>query len=126
MIERLGGRVSMMFNGLPAVIPHVKARRLREIAVASAARAKGIREIATFAEAGSWYGVFAPAGTLSAVIAKLHSEVVNMLKYPDVQQRLVSEDADPIGNTPEQFAVQIKRDITKWGNVARGSGIPAV
>lgn len=132
MIDLLGGQVSMMFNSLPAVIPHVKSGRLRGIAVASATRAKGMSDIPTFAEAGlpgfeagSWYGVFAPAGTPSAVIAKLHSEIVNMLKYPDVQQRLVSEGADPIGNAPEQFAAQVERDITKWGRVARESGIRA-
>jgi len=132
MIDLLGGQVSMMFNSLPAVIPHVKSGRLRGIAVASAGRAKGIPGIPTFAEAGlpgfeagSWYGVFAPAGTPGAVIVKLHSEIVNMLKYPDVQQRLVLEGADPIGNSPVEFAAQVKGDLAKWGKVARESGIRA-
>lgn len=132
MIDLVGGQVSMMFNSLPAVIPQVKSGRLRGIAVASAARAKGIPGIPTFAEAGlpgfeagSWYGVFAPAGTPSAVIAKLHSEIVNMLKVPDVQQRLASEGADPVGNSPAEFAAQVKGDLAKWGKVARESGIRA-
>ena len=132
MVDLLGGQVSMMFNSLPAVIPHVKSRRLRGIAVASATRAKGMPDIPTFAEAGlpgieagSWYGVFAPAGTPKAVVARLNSEIVKMLKSPDVQQRLATEGADPIGNSPEEFAAQVKRDITKWGKVARESGIRA-
>ncbi len=132
MVDLLGGQVSMMFNSLPAVTPHVKSGRLRGIAVASAARAKGMPDIPTFAEAGlpgieagSWYGVFAPAGTPKAVIAKLNSEIVNMLKLPDVQQRLATEGADPIGNSPAEFAAQVTRDIAKWGKVARESGIRA-
>ncbi len=132
MIDLVGGQVSMMFNSLPAVIPHVATGRLRGIAVASAARAKGTPEIPTFAEAGlpdfeagSWYGVFAPAGTPRAVIAKLNSEIVNMLKSPDVQQRLAMEGADPIGNSPAEFSAQVQRDIAKWGKVARESGIRA-
>ncbi len=132
MVDLLSGQVSLMFNSLPAVIPQVKAGRLRGIAVASARRAKGIPEIPTFGEAGlpgfeagSWYGVFAPSGTPGAVIAKLHSEIVRMLGSPDIQQRLVAEGADPVGNTPEQFAEQIKRDIAKWGKVAREAGIRA-
>jgi tripartite-type tricarboxylate transporter receptor subunit TctC len=132
MVDLLSGQVSMMFNSLPAVIPHVKAGRLRGVAVASATRAKAMPAIPTFAEAGmpsieagSWYGVFAPAGTPGAVIARLHSEIVRILEMPDIQQRLVVEGAVAIGNTPEQFAAQITRDIAKWGKVARESGIRA-
>jgi tripartite-type tricarboxylate transporter receptor subunit TctC len=132
MNDLVGGQVSMMFNSLPAVILLVKARRLRGIAVASAKRVKAAPDIPTFAEgglpgmeAGSWYGVFAPAGTPRAVIAELYSEIVHILKLPDVQQRLVTEGADPIGNTPEQFTAQLEDDIAKWGKVARESGIHA-
>ncbi len=132
MIDLLGGHVSMMFNSLPAVVPQVKAGRLRGLAVASLQRANAAPDIPTFAEAGlpgveagSWYGVFAPAGTPSGVIAKLHSEIVNMLKLPDVQQRLILEGADPIGNSPAEFAAQVRGDLAKWGKVARESGIRA-
>ncbi len=132
MNDLVGGQVSMMFNSLPAVIPLVKAGRLRGIAVASASRVKVAPDIPTFAEeglpgmeAGSWYGVFAPAGTPKAVIVGLYSEIVHILKLPDIQLRLIAEGADPIGNTPEQFTAQIEGEIAKWGKVVQESGIQA-
>jgi len=128
--DLVGGQVSMMFNSLPAVVPQVKAGRLRGIAIASSQRANAAADIPTFAEAGlpgveagSWYGVFAPARTPAAVVARLHSGIAAVLKLPDVQQRLIAEGAVAIGNTPEQFAAQIKDDIAKWGKVVRESGL---
>ena len=128
--DLIGGQVSMMFNSLPAVVPQVKAGRLRGIAIASLQRANAAAEVPTFAEAGlpgveagSWYGVFAPARTPAAVVAKLHSGIAAVLKLPDVQQRLTAEGAVAIGNSPEQFAAQIKGDIAKWGKVVQESGL---
>jgi tripartite-type tricarboxylate transporter receptor subunit TctC len=132
MTDLLGGQVSMMFNSLPAIVPHIKVARLRGIAIAAAQRANGLPNIPTFAEeglppveAGSWYGVFAPGGTPAPVIEKLHSEIARLLTLSDIQQRLVTEGADAIGNAPEQFSAQLERDIAKWGKVARDSGIRA-
>lgn len=132
MSDLIGGQVSMMFNSLPAIIPQVKAQRLRALAIASSARSKGLPDVPTFAEeglpaveAGSWYGVFAPAGTPAAVIGKLNAELVRMLQSTEIQQRLLAEGADPIGNTPEQFAAQVERDIAKWAKVVSTSGIRA-
>ncbi len=132
MSDLLGGQVSMMFNSLPAVVPQVKAGRLRGIAVAALQRANAAPDIPTFAEAGSpgveagsWYGVFAPARTPEAVVAKLHAGITAVLKLPDVQQRLIAEGAVAIGNSPEQFAAQIKDDIGKWSKVAQEAGLRA-
>ena len=69
------------------------------------------------------YGVFAPARTPAVVVAKLHSGIAALLKLPDVQQRLTAEGAVAIGNSPEQFAAQIKGDIAKWGKVVQESGL---
>ena len=128
--DLVGGQVSMMFNSLPAVVPQVKAGRLRGIAIASSQRANAAADVPTFAEgglpgveAGSWYGVFAPARTPEAVVAKLHSGIAAVLKLPDVQQRLIAEGAVAIGNSPDQFAAQIKGDIAKWGKVVQESGL---
>lgn len=130
--DLLGGQVLTMFNSLPAILPHVKSGRLRGIAVAATQRAKDAPDIPTFAEeglpgveAGSWYGVFAPAGTPDAVIIKINSELVRMLGSPDIQHRLLAESADPVGNSPEQFAAEVRRDIVKWRKVAQESGISA-
>ena len=129
--DLVGGHVSLMFNSLPAVLPLVKADRLRALAVASAKRSPALPELPTFAEsglpgfeAGSWYGLLAPAGTPREAITKLHAETVQMLALPDIRQRLAAEGADAIGNSPEEFAAQIRRDIERWEKVARAANIP--
>lgn len=129
--DLVGGHVALMFNSLPAVLPLVKAGRLRALGVASAKRAPTLPDLPTFAEAGlagfeagSWYGVLAPAGTPREAITRLHAETVRMLKLPDVQQKLASEGAEAIGNSPEEFAAQIQRDMACWARVAREAKIP--
>lgn len=130
MTDLLGGHVGVMFNSLPAVLPHVKAGRLRGLAIASGRRGQSAPETPTFAEAGlpgveggSWYGLFAPANTPTPIVSRLHQDVASLLKMPDIEKRLLSEGADAIGNTPEQFAQQVRADIAKWGKVARDAGI---
>lgn len=129
--DLIGGHVALMFNSLPAVLPHVKSGRLHALALAAATRAPTLPDMPTFAEAGltnfeagSWYGILAPAGTPRDVVTKLHAETVRILALPDVRQRLASEGAAAIGNTPEEFAAQIQRDITRWEKVARDARIP--
>jgi tripartite-type tricarboxylate transporter receptor subunit TctC len=130
MTDLLGGHVTMMFNSLPAVVPLIKAGRLRGFAIASTRRARSAPDTPTFAEAGfpgveggSWYGMFAPAGTPAAIISKLHSEIVGLLRLPEIEKRLIIEGADAIGNSPEQFIAQVKAGIVKWRGVARDAGI---
>jgi len=129
--DLVGGHVSLMFNSLPAVLPLVKAERLRALAVASAKRAPTLPGMPTFAEAGyagfeagSWYGVLAPAGTPREAIGRLHAETVRMLALPDIRQKLATEGAEAIGNSPEEFAAQIQRDMARWAKVAREAKIP--
>lgn len=128
--DLVGGHVALMFNSMPAVLPLVKSARLRALAVAAAKRAPTLPELPTFGEAGlagfeagSWYGVLAPAGTPRDVVTRLHGETVRMLGLPDVRQKLASEGAEAIGNTPEEFAAQIQRDIARWAKVAREAKI---
>jgi tripartite-type tricarboxylate transporter receptor subunit TctC len=132
LADVVGGHVALMFNSLPAVIPQVRAGRLRAIALAAAKRAPSVPEMPTFAEAGipdleagSWYGVLAPAGTPKDVVTRLHSEIVRILALPDVKQRLAAEGAVAIGNTPEQFAEQLRRDTARWAKVARDANVKA-
>lgn len=129
--DLIGGHVALMFNSLPAVLPLVKSARLRALAVAAARRAPTLPELPTFGEAGlagfeagSWYGVLAPAGTPRDVVARLHGETVRMLGLPDIRQKLASEGAEAIGNSPEEFAAQIRRDMERWAKVARDAKIP--
>lgn len=132
LADVLGGHVPMMFNSLPAVLPQMKAGRLRALAITSVKRSGGATEIPTFAEAGlagfeagSWYGVIAPAATPREIITKLHGEIVRILALNDIKQRLAAEGADPIGNTPDQFTEQIRRDMARWSKVAREAKVKA-
>ncbi len=132
LADVVGGHVALMFNALPAVIPQVKAGKLRALALAADKRAPSAPDMPTFAEAGipdfeagSWYGVLAPAGTPKDVVAKLHAEIVRVLALPDMKQRLASEGAVGIGNTPEQFAEQIGKDMVRWAKVAKDANVKA-
>lgn len=128
--DLVGGHVALMFNSMPAVLPLVKSERLRALAVAAAKRAPTLPDLPTFGEAGiagfeagSWYGILSPAGTPRDVVARLHGETVRMLGLPDIRQKLASEGAEAIGNTPDEFAAQIQRDIARWAKVARDAKI---
>jgi tripartite-type tricarboxylate transporter receptor subunit TctC len=130
LADLIGGHIEMMFNLLPIVVPHVKSGRLRAIAVTASKRAPALPDVPTFAEAGipdfeagSWYGVLAPAGTPKEIIARLSSEISRILLLADVRQRLAAEGAEPIGNTPEQFAEQIRRDLARWAKIARDARV---
>lgn len=130
LADLIGGHIEMMFNLLPIVVPHVKSGRLRAIAVTASKRAPALPDVPTFAEAGipdfeagSWYGVLAPAGTPKEIIARLSSEISRILSLADVRQRLAAEGAEPIGNTPEQFAEQIRRDLARWAKIARDARV---
>lgn len=130
LTDLLGGHVALMFNSLPAVIPQVKSSKLRALALAADKRAPAVPDMPTFAEAGlrgfeagSWYGLLAPAGTPKDVVARLHAETVRILVLPDVRQRLAIEGATPIGNSPEEFAAQIIKDSQRWAKVAKDAKI---
>ena len=70
----------------------------------------------------SWQGVFAPAGTPRPIVAKLNAQIVKILAMPDVRERLTSLGADPVGNTPEQFAAYVKAEIAKWAPIVKATG----
>ena len=130
LTDVVGGHVHMMFTLLPSVMSQVKAGSLRALAVAAAQRDASLPEVPTFIESGlpeflsdSWYGIFAPAGTPSDVVARLNAEIQKVLALPDVKQRLATEGAEAMGNTPEQFAAQVRRDLAHWTKIAREARI---
>jgi len=130
MTDLLSGEVQLMFGTIVALVPHIQARKLRALAVTSKKRSALVPEVPTLAEsglpdyeAGSWYGILAPAGTPREVIDRLHGAIVKALKQPDVSKRLAAEGAEPIGSTPEEFAAHIKAEIARVGSVVRAAGI---
>jgi tripartite-type tricarboxylate transporter receptor subunit TctC len=125
LIDLIGGHVDMMFTLAPSIIQHLRSGSLRAIAVAAPQRDQAIASVPTFTEAGlnnfvsdSWYGVFAPAGTPQAIITKLNADIQKILAMPDVKQKLASEGAIAVGNTPEQFTEQVRKELAHWTKIA--------
>ncbi len=126
MVDTVAGQTAATFDSMQASVPHIKLNRLRALAITSAARSPVLAELPTIAEAGvpgaeagTWYGMLAPAAVPRAVITKLNAEVVKALGLPDVRERLGTLGVDVIGGTSEQFAADIKSDILKWSNTVR-------
>ena len=127
--DLLGGQIAFMITGLPPALPQVKAGKLRILGVASAQRLKQFPDIPTIAESGvpgyeatQWYGILAPAATPKDLVAPLNRDVVRALRDPSVAEKLASEGADPVGDSPEQFGSFIRSEIELWGKVIRATG----
>jgi tripartite-type tricarboxylate transporter receptor subunit TctC len=128
----IAGDVQMTIVDTPPLVPQIKAGRVRALAVTSAKRAGAMPELPTIAESGVpgyemalWIGVFAPAGTPRDVAAKLNSEVVRIVHLPDVHETLAGMGVEPLGNTSEQTAEWIRREIAKYGPVVKAADIKA-
>lgn len=128
--ELLAGQTSIMFGNLPTAIQYARDGRLRALAVTGARRSPAVPNVPTVAESGvpgfevtAWYGVSAPAKTPRAIIERLNSEFVRAIKAGDVQNRLTNAGAEPVGNTPEQYAAFMQNEITKWAKVIAAAGI---
>jgi tripartite-type tricarboxylate transporter receptor subunit TctC len=126
----LSGEVSLIFGGIAQSAPLVKAGRIKALAVSGVRRTPVLPSVPTVAEsgvpgfeAGSWYGLLAPAATPRPIIERLNREVVRILQMADVRERFASEAFDVPLDTPEQFAAYIKADVLKWAKVVKESGI---
>jgi tripartite-type tricarboxylate transporter receptor subunit TctC len=127
-----GQQVHFMFATIPSVIEFVRAGRLRALAVTSKERSAAVPEIPTVAESGfpdfeasSWFGLLGPADMPRDIVAKLQAEVVRVLKIPAIRDKLISQGADPVGSTAEDFAAYIRAETTKWAKVVKTSGAKA-
>jgi tripartite-type tricarboxylate transporter receptor subunit TctC len=132
MIALAGGQVSVGFATTPSVIGHVKAGKLRGLAVTTVQRSPSTPDLPTISEgglagyeAGTWYGLLVPAAAPKEVVTRLHTESVKLLKQSDVKDRLDAAGFELIGNTPEQFATFIRSEIEKWARVVKASGARA-
>jgi tripartite-type tricarboxylate transporter receptor subunit TctC len=132
LTDLLSAQVQLMFSSTVAILPLVRAGRLRPLAMTGAKRSPAIPDVPTVAESGvpgyetaSWYGVLAPAGTPKAIVERLNREIAAIIRQPDVRERLASEGAEPAGGTPEEFALHIKRELARWSQVIRQARIKA-
>lgn len=117
----LGGQVDMALLPAAAVMPHVKAGKLRALAVASPARSPSLPELPTLAESGlpdikgdAWIGFIAPAGTPAAIVKRLHEQIAQVLAEPAVKDKLRAQYMDPVGNSPEEFRRLLASDVARW------------
>jgi tripartite-type tricarboxylate transporter receptor subunit TctC len=129
--DLVGGQVDVMFNGMVATYPHVKAGKIKLIAVSGLTRNAQMPDIPTVAESlpgfltGSFQGLLAPAGTPKPIIDKLHAEIKRIAALPDVKERLVTLGAEPSGMTPEQFAQWVKSEIPAMAKIVKDEKITA-
>jgi tripartite-type tricarboxylate transporter receptor subunit TctC len=128
----LSGEVDMSYENSLVITPHVKAGKVRALAVTGAKRSQLLPELPTISESGlpgydasGWYGLFAPAATAKTVIARVSGETVKALRMPDVVRTLSSQGAEPIGNTPEEFARFVRSEIDKWANLVKLANMKA-
>jgi tripartite-type tricarboxylate transporter receptor subunit TctC len=127
MVSVLAGETAITFGGGPGAVPHVKAKRLRALATTGAKRRESnlptIGETLPGYSISQWYGIIAPGKTPSAIIDRLHKEIVRAVANPRIAQQLANLDTDPVTNRPEQFQAFIKSEIDKWGKVIRAANI---
>jgi tripartite-type tricarboxylate transporter receptor subunit TctC len=128
--DLLGGHVPMMFDNMPSALPHVKAGKLRALGVSTVKRSATAPDVPTVAESGLpgfdvtvWFAVLAPAATPREIIERANRILVKALQASDVRERLASQGAEPVGNTPEQVTAQMKTDLAKWAKVIKAADI---
>jgi tripartite-type tricarboxylate transporter receptor subunit TctC len=128
--DLLGQQVQMVFLDLPVLLPQVKAGKLRPIAIGAEKRAPSAPDVPTTAEAGlpgllteNWYGMVAPANTPPDIVAKLNKAAVEAIKDPTVIEKLSSQGAILVGNTPDEFRAFIESDTKKWADVIKEAGV---
>ena len=127
--DLMGGHVPVMFDSMIAILPHLKAGKVKAIAVTGAKRSPQLPDTPTFAEAGlpgvesyAWYGMFTRAGTPKEVVNLLNAETQKVMKGPDFQKVLHDTGSEYVGDTPENFAAFVKAEAAKWSKVVKDSG----
>lgn len=128
--DLLGGQIAMSFDTMTPVLPHIKAGKLRALAVTTARRSSALPDVPTLDESGmkgfnlgTWFGILAPAATPKEIVAKLNAEVVRIVNSPDFRKKMEEIGAEPIGNTSEQMAKQIKDDTDKYAKLVKDAKV---
>lgn len=129
LLDVIAGQCDMTIGTIPSVQPHVKAGKVRALGVTGHKRARMAPEVPTIAESGlpgyelaSWYGVFAPAGIPSEIVAQLNAAVVKIAGMPDVQERLLQVGSEAAPGSPDQLAKRVRSDLAKFADIARIAG----
>ncbi len=130
--DLISGQIATSFAYYPVLAPHLQSGRVRALAVASKQRLAALPDLPTFAEAGfpgiegkGWMGIMVPLGTPEPVIRRLHKELAQILKSPEIVEQWVASGAEPGGNTPEEFGAYINEEYERWSRLVRERGIKA-
>jgi tripartite-type tricarboxylate transporter receptor subunit TctC len=130
IIDATTGQVQVIYPSLSAVLPHIKAGRLRPLAITSRERSKLMPDLPTMQQAGVagyeasiWTGMLAPARTPQSIITKLNATIVQVMRTPDVVERLAALGADATTSTPAVFGKFVADEIVKWGKVTKEAGV---
>lgn len=130
--DLIAGQVSMTITGIPPVISHIRAGKLRALGVSSLQRVDALPQTPTISESGvkgfdavQWYGIVAPAGTPREIVMKLNADIRGIMQSPEMRERLNTEGAIATTSTPEEFAAHIRSEIARWGAVIKRAGIQA-
>jgi tripartite-type tricarboxylate transporter receptor subunit TctC len=132
LIDLIGGNTDLMFDNLPSSLPHIRAGKLKALAVTSSVRSAALPDLPTVEEAGgpalkgfeasSWFGLVAPAGTPMDIVNRVQAETAKALAAPAIKERLVAQGAIPSGMTSAEFARHIAAETAKWAKVVKASG----
>jgi tripartite-type tricarboxylate transporter receptor subunit TctC len=126
----VSGETALLFATIPSAIQHFQSGKLRPLGVSTLKRNAALPDVPSIAEAGvpgfeaiEWNGVVVPTGTPAVVVERLHQALAKALTNPDVKERMLSLGADPVGNSPDEFAAFIKKELATWSKVIKEVGI---
>ncbi len=130
LVALIGGETMIGFADMLITLPHVKSGKLRALAVTGSQRSGLVPELPTIAESGlpgysvtAWFGLLAPAATPADIVARISAEIMKGFKTAQLKERFAAMGADPVGDTPEQFAAFVKAEMAKWAKVVKAAGI---
>jgi tripartite-type tricarboxylate transporter receptor subunit TctC len=130
--DLIAGQVQVMFDNTPNVLPHVKAGKLKAIAVSSKKRSALAPEVPTVDEAGVpgydvtvWFGILAPAGTPREIVNRLNTEMVKIMRSPEITSRFNNAGVDVVASSPDEFSVFLKSEVARWAKVVQDANIKA-
>jgi tripartite-type tricarboxylate transporter receptor subunit TctC len=130
LVDLIAGRVQVMLDTAASAMPHVRSGKLRALAISAPVRSRELPDLPTFAEGGlpqyetnAWYSVHAPAGTPPQIVRRLNTELVAILRDPDIVARFKQLSTDPVGNSPEEFAAFVRVELDKYARIIKAAGI---